>query len=472
MTLVAADDLTRAGERAHWTSAPGALEAIDPVPAFERPFCQAPAGERAEPPPVTLPPPPDPAGQVTPTGERYGSDLVADLLRALGIDYVAFCPGATFRGLHDSLVNAGGPQLIECLHEEISVAIAHGYAKATGRPIAVALHDVVGLQHASMAIFNAWCDRVPMLLLGATGPMDATRRRPWIDWIHTANVQGQQVRDYVKWDDQPGSLAALLESVVQGLKLATTEPTAPVYICMDVDHQEQVAAPGISMPQLERFAPYGRAAPDDHAIDTIARWLVEADRPVVVADLVGRSEPAFDALVELAELLALPVIDPEGEYWKNALNFPTRHPLNLSGAPELLAEADVVLGLEVRDLFGTLNRVDVNAATAIPLTAPAARVAHVSVSHLLTRSWAADYQRLQQVDVHVAAELSLALPALLDRARTLLAGSDAVARIEARRSRLTARSARDLRRVGHRGHRRRRSPGRCRFRLSRSSSTS
>jgi acetolactate synthase-1/2/3 large subunit len=203
---------------------------------------------------------------------------VAELLEHLGIEYVAFSPGATFRGLHDSLVNVGGPGIIECLHEEISVAITHGYAKATGRPLAVALHDVVGLQHAAMAIFNAWCDRVPILLLGATGPMDATRRRPWIDWIHTANVQGQLVRDYVKWDDQPGSLAAIPESIVQGLKLATTEPTGPVYICMDVDHQEQVWPPDLPQPQLERFAPYGRPAPEAAAIDTIARWLVEAER--------------------------------------------------------------------------------------------------------------------------------------------------------------------------------------------------
>ncbi|MBN9624310.1 MAG: thiamine pyrophosphate-binding protein, partial [Actinobacteria bacterium] len=135
------------------------------------------------------------------TADEFGSDLIVGLLDGLGIEYVAFNPGATFRGLHDSLVVAGKVPIVVCLHEEVSVALAHGYAKATGRPMAVALHDVVGLQHAAMAIYNAWCDRVPILLLGSIGPIDATKRRPWIDWIHTANVQGQQVRDYVKWDD-------------------------------------------------------------------------------------------------------------------------------------------------------------------------------------------------------------------------------------------------------------------------------
>ena len=140
----------------------------------------------------------------------YGSDLVVDLLRAVGIDHVALNPGATYRGLHDSLVNYGNrsPELILTTHEEIAVALAHGYAKAAGRPMAAVVHDIVGLQHASMAIFNAFCDRTPIVVLGATGSMDATRRRPWIDWIHTALVQGNQVRDYVKLDDQPASLAA------------------------------------------------------------------------------------------------------------------------------------------------------------------------------------------------------------------------------------------------------------------------
>jgi thiamine pyrophosphate-dependent acetolactate synthase large subunit-like protein len=361
---------------------------------------------------------------------RYGSDLIVGLLEQLGIEYVALTPGATIRGLHDSLVASGRPALIECLHEEIAVAIAHGYAKAAGRPMAAALHDIVGLQHASMAVFNAWCDRVPMLLLGGTGPMDATKRRPWIDWIHTADAQASVVREYVKWDEQPASLAAVPEAVVQGLRLAEAQPQAPVYVCIDTMYQEEPWPEDLELPDVTRFPPYGQLWPEPAAVDTMAHWLVQAERPAVVADLVGRSARTFDLLVELAELLALSVVDPEGEYWKVALNFPTRHPLNLSGdGRRVLAEADVVLALELRDLHGALRLGD-----GIP-----PRIAHVSVAHLLTRSWASDHQRLQPVDLHVAAELAPTLEALLARVRELLGVGDRD-RIERRRERIAAQS--------------------------------
>ncbi len=138
----------------------------------------------------------------------WGSDIPARMLRRLGVPFIALTPGASYRGFHDSLVNHLGnerPEMILCLHEEHAVAIAHGYAKATGRALAVALHSNVGLLHGSMAIFNAWADRVPMLILGATGPVDAAQRRPWIDWLHTTQDQGALIRHFTKWDDQPGS---------------------------------------------------------------------------------------------------------------------------------------------------------------------------------------------------------------------------------------------------------------------------
>ncbi|HZD66742.1 MAG TPA: thiamine pyrophosphate-binding protein, partial [Acidimicrobiales bacterium] len=273
---------------------------------------------------------------------RFGSDLVVDLLAGLGIEYAACNPGATFRGLHDSLVQdpARRVGLIECLHEEDSVAIAHGYAKATGRPMAAVVHDIVGLQHASMAIYNAWCDRVPLLVLGATGPVDAARRRPWIDWIHTANTQATQVRDYTKWDDQPASIEALPESLVRAHHLAMAAPPGPVYVCLDTALQE---AP---LPDPAPEVPTGVAAPtplSPHppAVDRLAGMLLAAEAPVVLADRVGRSTGAVRRLVELADLLALPVIDRELGYNKVSLNFPTHHPLNLSGdLAETLGEAD------------------------------------------------------------------------------------------------------------------------------------
>ena len=171
-----------------------------------------------------------PQSRVEKKQPEYGSDVVVDLMKAFDIEYAAFNPGATFRGIHDSIVNYGGnykPEVIFCNHEEISVAVAHGYAKAKGKPMIAIVHNMVGLQHASMAIFNAYIDRVPILVLGGTGPMNTKRRRPRIDWIHTALVQGNQVRDYVKWDDQPYSLADVPDSFIRGYRIATTEPMAP-----------------------------------------------------------------------------------------------------------------------------------------------------------------------------------------------------------------------------------------------------
>src|SRR5687767_10100986 len=220
----------------------------------------------------------------------YGSDLVIDLLRAVGVEHVAINPGATFRGLHDSLVNyagAGGPELVLTTREEIAVALAHGYAKAKGRPMAAVVHDIVGLQHARMAIFNAFCDRVPVLVLGATGPMDTAKRRPWIDWIHTALVQGTQVRDYVKLDDQPASVAAIPEAFLRAWRLSRTEPQGPVYLCLDAGLQEEALAGPVSVPDVGRFEPATPPHADPRAIDDAARRLVDARFPVIVAESLG-----------------------------------------------------------------------------------------------------------------------------------------------------------------------------------------
>ena len=172
----------------------------------------------------------------------FGSDSIALLLRQLGIPWLAINPGASFRGLHDSVVNLLGnrdPGLILTLHEAQAVAIAHGYAKVTGRPMGVVLHANVGLMNAVMAIYNAWADRVPMLILGATGAVDAARRRPWIEWIHTSRDQAALVRPFLKWDDQPASVPAAVESLLRGWLMTRAEPQAPVYICLDVDLQER-----------------------------------------------------------------------------------------------------------------------------------------------------------------------------------------------------------------------------------------
>src|SRR5215475_11683761 len=213
----------------------------DPLAAVERPV---PAGTNA-------------AG--------FGSDVAAEALRALDVPYIALNPGASYRGLHDSLVNHLGnadPQMLLCLHEEHAVAIAHGYAKVTGKPMGAIVHSNVGLMHATMAMFNAWCDRTPVVVLGATGPVDAAKRRPWIDWIHTAQDQGALVRNYTKWDDQPASVPAAAESLLRAYRMATTPPCGPVYVCLDAGLQESRIGALPSLPQASRYRAPAPAAPD------------------------------------------------------------------------------------------------------------------------------------------------------------------------------------------------------------------
>src|SRR5689334_25448344 len=209
---------------------------------------------------------------------------MAELLSRLDLRYIALVPGSSYRGLHDSLVNYGGnrdPRMLVCLHEEHAVAIAHGYAKVTGRPMAVAIHSNVGLMHATMAIYNAWCDRVPMLILGATGPVDAAKRRPWIDWIHTSTDQGALIRAYSKWDDQPASVEAALDSMLRAHRMALTPPCGPVYICLDAALQESRIGELPPLPSAQRFRPPRPIAPDPAALREAAALLQKAERPLI-----------------------------------------------------------------------------------------------------------------------------------------------------------------------------------------------
>src|SRR5712675_702651 len=218
----------------------------------------------------------------------FGSDVVAETLRDLDIPYIALNPGASYRGLHDSLVNYLGnaaPQMLLCLHEEAAVAIAHGYAKVTGKAMAAAVHSNVGLFHATMAIFNAYCDRMPVIILGATGPVDAAKRRPWIDWIHTARDQGAIVRDYTKWDDQPASPTAAREAIIRAHWIANTAPMGPVYINLDAEMQESKLAEPIGPIDVNRFMPPTATAPATELVAQAAKLLKSAKKPVI---LMGR----------------------------------------------------------------------------------------------------------------------------------------------------------------------------------------
>ena len=334
---------------------------------------------------------------------RYGSDLIVDLLREAHIEHVSFNPGASFRGLHDSLVHAGDPAIVPCLHEAVSVAAAQGYAKATGRPMAVLLHDVVGLQNASMAIYNAWCDRVPMLLIGGTGPLSTVRRRPWIDWVHTASVQAEVVRHSVKWDDQPHDLASVPESFARALRTTSAEPRGPVYLCYDVDLQEAPLGEPESRAEpaaLSSYPELGAASlsPDD------ARWLAEllagAERPVLVAGYVGDRDEGFASLCALADLLGAGVVDTGSR-----CNLPSGHACNVTAVDGVLEEADVVVVLDVDDPEGVLA--NVRRVSQAPPTVV------VGLGHLRARGWSHDYQSFPRAARSFTSSAASAAGALL-----------------------------------------------------------
>jgi thiamine pyrophosphate-dependent acetolactate synthase large subunit-like protein len=292
---------------------------------------------------------------------QWGSDLIAEAIADLGFEFAAINPGASYRGLHDSFVNhlGGRVDLIVCLHEEHAVALAHGWTKVRERPALAIVHSNVGLMHAVMAIYNAWVDRAPVLVLNATGPVDATKRRPWIEWIHTAQDHGALVRPFTKWDDQPGSAGAAVAAIAEAELLASTDPQAPTFVCLDVAYQEEMLEYGaVRLSPLARLAPL---EPQPSAIEAVADRLRASSRIVLLAGRVGRSEAAWRARIELAERLGAAVITDI----KTAAAFPTDHP-NLVGSPgfsldarqrQVLQAADAVLALDWIDLAGTTKGV-------------------------------------------------------------------------------------------------------------------
>ncbi len=342
----------------------------------------------------------------------FGSDVVADALRATGVDYIALNPGASYRGFHDSLVNYLGnerPQILLCLHEESAIAIAHGYAKVTGRAMAAMVHSNVGLMHGTMAIFNAWCDRMPMLILGATGPVDAVKRRPWIDWIHTARDQGALVRGYTKWDDQPVSPAAAREAVLRAAWIANTQPCGPTYVNLDAGMQEEKLTEQPAPIDAQRFMPAVASAPAADVVEKATALLRDAKTPLILAGRVSRDADAWDARIALAERLAARVVTDI----KVGAAFPTDHPLHI-GAPSFIAPtpdaleairaADVILSLDWIDIAGTLKQAGNTTA----------KIVQVSNDHHLHNGWSMDYQGLPPVDAFIACAPEAAVPALLE----------------------------------------------------------
>ena len=389
---------------------PGSVAAEPPQAAAQAPGGAPIAGREA-----------DPAVDVEVlTTDRPGGDFMVDILKSLNFEYIASNPGSSFRGIHESIINYGNnqaPEFLTCCHEESSVAMAHGYFKVEGKPMAVLCHGTVGLQHAAMAIYNAYCDRVPVYIL-AGNTLDATMRRPGVEWAHSVQDAASMVRDFVKWDDNPVSLPHFAESAVRAYKIAMTPPMMPVVVVIDGGLQEDPIPPEIAsrlrVPRLTTATP---PQGDSGAVAEAARLLVNAQNPVIVADRLARTPAGMTRLVELAEALQAPVIDQRGR-----MNFPSSHPLNQSASSgSLIANADVILGLELTDFWGTVSTFrDSLHRSSRSRIKPGTRLISITATDLYSKSNFQDFQRYPEVDVAMAADAEATLPALTEAVRRLV----------------------------------------------------
>lgn len=353
-----------------------------------------------------------PAGPLA-TRAGFGSDVVAETLHALDLPYIALNPGASYRGLHDSIVNYLGnsqPEMLLCLHEEHAIHIAQGYAKVTDKPMAAAVHSNVGLMHASMAIFNAWCDRMPMVIMGATGPVDANLRRPWIDWIHTSRDQASMIRQYVKFDDLPGSPAAARESLVRAKWIAETNPKGPVYINLDVTLQESPLVGDLPPFDVNRFAPPVQVGASAQQVEMLADLARKAKSPLIVYGRFSRSEKGWADRLALAEKLGAGVFTD----LKVGATFPTDHPLHIC-APGMGKNADAVAALNAADLILAFDVVDLGGLFKSNLgdAAPRGKIVHVSMDHRIHNGWSMDHQILPPVDHFISADADLVVASLV-----------------------------------------------------------
>jgi len=346
---------------------------------------------------------------VSPTRDRWASDVIVDLMHMYDLPHASLNPGASYRGLHDSIVNYGQnrPTMMLCQHEETAVQIAHGYAKATGKPMIAILHNLVGLLHANMAIYYAYIDRAPVFIVGATGPMDETKRRPRIDWIHTAQGQGEAVRQYTKWDYQPHTIDGVPESFARAYGVMMTQPQGPVYMIYDAWLQEQKLEHEVKLPPPDAVKVPSRLGPDPQSLAKAAEMIAAAEHPVIIAEYVGRDHEAFHSLVELAETAGIPVHDLNGR-----LNFPSRHPLNASLTKDHFRDADLVICMDARDWEKPTTELVSTTRSLTSVVPPGAKWIEIGFGDLELSSWALDYQRMNHADLRVMADTTIAIPML------------------------------------------------------------
>jgi acetolactate synthase I/II/III large subunit len=406
--------IVAAGAAAATTSARSADEpAATPKPSALPPNEHVAAAETATP------------GEMPPNriGGKPGSDFMVDVIKTLNIKYCPANCASSYRGIHESLINYGGnkmPEFLTCMHEESAGGMAHGYFKAAGKPLMTLCHGTVGLQHASMSIYNAWCDRVPMIVIGGND-LDAAHRPPGVPTFHSAQDINALVRDFTKWDDTPVSLQHFAQSMVRAYKIATTPPFGPVMISLDAGLQQEPIHPhGNEKLYIPRFVPSSPPAGDAGAVKEAARLLAGAENPVIVADRMSHSQEGIKLLVQLAESLNARVVDIGSR-----TNFPKTH--YLSTSPAAIGGADVILGLELADFWGVVNAWTDNGEFGVgenrSRIKPTTKLISINASELITKANYQDFQRFQTIDVSMPADAQATLPSLIEAVKSAVPAS-------------------------------------------------
>ena len=346
---------------------------------------------------------------------RYQSDIIVDMIKLYDFPAIPLNPGASYRGLHDSLVNYGedDPPMILCNHEKLAVQIAHGYAKATGKPMPAIVHNVVGLLHAPLAVYYAYIDRCPVFLMGATGPMDEKLRRPFIDWIHTAFAQGSAIRDYTKWDYQPASVHGVADSFARAYSIMMTEPQGPVYMVYDAGLQEAELTESVQIPTADAVKVPPRLAADPKLIGEAADMLIAADYPVLLTEYAARAPIGFNDTVELAETMGSAVYDIN-----KRLGFPNQHPLSVSMHADAFKGADLVVALDVVDWTRGSHKPNWETREVEAITTPDCKWIDIGFADIEISKWATDYNKHHNWDMRILSDTANAIPALTEACRS------------------------------------------------------
>src|SRR3989454_8792654 len=387
---------TAAASAALAVTKPGAAEAQQPPP---------PRNASA---PVLARPAAAPAAVVVDeakTIDRPGSDFMVDVIKSLGFEYMFGVPANTYMSLQESIVNYGknkDPEFILATNEDLAAAMAHGYAKVAGKPALIGCHGTVGAQLATMGVYDAFCDRVPMVMILGNIFDAAKRGEGKVQWVHSAQDAAALVRDMTKWDDAPHSLPHFAESMVRAYKIAMTPPMMPVALVLDVELQEEEvpANADLHLPKSGTLVP---PAADPAAVTDVAKLLVAAEHPVIVVDRVARTPEAIKHLIELAESLQAAVVDRKGR-----MNFPNRHPLEQTRSRMGVANADVVLGIEVIDFAGVRSQ-----------RAGSKRIS-ITANDLFAKSNYTDYLKFAETDIAIQADGEATLPLLVDAVKRLI----------------------------------------------------